>query len=114
MTDARTFHTSSPRFRESIRRDGLIPRVGPSYETHYDDGTPDQVLRPAVFLAVGWENRFDSCSDDDVYEVNIEGLELVEEDPKFGAPGWMMCFETIEAWRLTLIFEGTGRHQDDD
>lgn len=98
------FHTSNPANRDAIAAQGLVPQVGDCYEAHYEDEA-DGPLRPAVFLALGRDNVFDSTWDDDLWEVDPAGLTLEREEEGME---WFLCFDNIPPSRLHLVYEGTG------
>jgi hypothetical protein len=100
------FHTSNPKSRAAIAVESLVPQVGECYASHYeDDDTPAGALRPAVFLALGQDNIFYSTWNDDLWEVDAEGLALEREEEGLD---WFLCFDPILPSRLRQVYEGTG------
>jgi hypothetical protein len=97
------YHVSSPSFREAILSAGLLPKIGPSYLSHYEDKN----MGPAVFFSVDRNNLFDSTYDDDVWEITIPDGMCVFEDPKMKHP-MMFTFSAIGAECLKLIYRGSG------
>jgi hypothetical protein len=95
------YHSSSPENRISIMKNGLIPSVGDSYSLHWDG---DENLKPLVFLST---EPYDSTWDDDIWEVDVEGLTLLP-DPDIDQINTRCVDSIIEPYRLKLIYEGSG------
>lgn len=98
----KVYHLSNPLFRDKIKEEGLTAQTGWSYR--YNHG---ETVKPAIFFSLTWENRFDSTYDDDLYEVNIEGIEY-EIDPK-NHHHILTYQELISPDKIKLIHSGTGK-----
>jgi len=102
------FHTSNPIFRDSISREGLVPK-GKS-EAWLSD---TKIAGKAIF-AVDSERQeaaWDSGYDDDIYKVDTDGLSnRWYYDPNFGeASNRIVTFDPIPKDRLELAHAGTGK-----
>lgn len=96
------YHTSNPKNRISIERVGLISSVGWSYE--YNHG---EKVTPAIFLSTTYEARFDSTYDDDIYEVNVEGIYFITDKMN---SSWVLTYQNnIPPSAIKLIYAGTGK-----
>lgn len=114
LTSKYLYHRSNPSNRKSIKKDGLVPQVGESYESFYD-GT-DKELEPLVFLYDGQRDKkhYDSTWDDDCWKINVKYLDkslLKKDDGVYG----LYCYsypETIPPKALELVYKGTGDGDD--
>jgi hypothetical protein len=107
---AKVLHTASPKNRESIRKNGLLPQIGDSYSLHYDE---NESLRPAIFaLDISkTKERYDSTWDDDIWEIDTTKAN-VEWFLDTGAwEGCIVTFEKIPPTCIKLIYKGTGKSQ---
>lgn len=104
------YHTSNPLNRAFISHNGLIPKK--KSDTWIED-TPRYVGK-AVFATNSLKKKdwFDSTYDDDIWEIDTNGLDLVwYQDPNFS---WgkkskhIYTNGSIPPENLTLIYEGTG------
>jgi hypothetical protein len=96
------YHTSNPINRKSILKNGLKPQVGLSYSLHHDE---DPNLKPLVFLST---QPYDTTYDDDIYEVNVDGLKLLPDPDETMTD--VRCVDTIiSPDRLSLIYKGSGK-----
>lgn len=104
----KVYHVGNPMFRKDILKNGLEPRVGDSYGTHFQD-KQDMFMGPVVFFSLDKNNLFDSTFDDDVWEINIpKDLLNYKEDPSMKFP---MAYtkNKIDPKYLKLIHKGTGK-----
>ena len=105
------FHKSPPTFRKSIKSNGLIPRIGDSYQLYYGDSPHlKQHTKPCIFATNNPDKDFyDSTYDDDIWEINqeIAGVEW-ELDPAFDDENYVRTFDKIKPEALTLVYKGTG------
>lgn len=108
------YHKSPRAFRKSILANGLLPKVGDSYQCHY---ASEENLQPLIFLydhntIDGGE--YDSTYDDDIYRINTSYLdkELLNDDPA-GMNGCFTYPEPIPSEALTLVYEGSDEDSDD-
>ena len=102
------FHTSNPIFRDSISREGLVPK-GKS-EAWLSN---TKIAGKAIF-AVDSERQeaaWDSGYDDDIYKVDTDGLSSRwYYDPNFGeGSDRIVTFEPIPKDRVELVHAGTGK-----
>ena len=108
------YHKSPRAFRKSILANGLLPKVGDSYQCYYD---MEENLQPLIFLydhntIDGGE--YDSTYDDDIYRIDTSYLdkELLNDDPA-GMNGCFTYPEPIPSEALTLVYEGSDEDSDD-
>ena len=102
------FHTSNPIFRDSIAREGLVPK-GKS-----EAWLSDTKIVGKVIFAVDSEEKsdwWDSGYDDDIWRVDTAGLSSRwYYDPNFGeASNRIVTFDPIPKDRLELAHAGTGK-----
>ena len=64
------YHVSNPKNRDSILKNGLQPKIGPSYKSHYEE----KIMGPVVFVSIS--NRYDSTYDDDRYLIELSEKEF--------------------------------------
>jgi len=101
------YHTSNPKFRDKISKEGLITQ-GKSEawlsDTHIDG---------KVIFAVNSDNKkdwWDSTYDDDIYQIdttNLKNTWYVDPNFKLDAKR-IISFENIPAKSIKLIYKGTG------
>ena len=98
------YHKSNPVNRDSILNNGLLPRIGESYESHYCE----KVMGKVVFVTT--ENNYDSTYDDDVFLVSITEKEYIDMDFKVDREviNGLYTYSEIQSRCLTLIYKGTG------
>ena len=99
------YHVSNPANRDSILKNGLIPKVGDSYRAHYENkGT----LEPRVFMCTS--NSYDSTYDDDRYKMVLSDKEMdmleLKKDPD--VKDGYFTHKPIKNSCLILIYKGTG------
>lgn len=93
------YHKSNPINRNNILTEGLIPKIGYSYEAHYEDFD----VKPAVFLSE--TKDYDTTYDDDLFEIESSNYSFIKDpDVKNG----YVCFEKINPNNIKLIYKGTG------
>jgi len=102
------FHTSNPIFRDSISREGLVPK-GKS-----EAWLSDTKIVGKVIFAVDSEEKsdwWDSGYDDDIWRVDTAGLSSRwYYDPNFGeASNRIVTFDPIPKDRIELAHAGTGK-----
>lgn len=109
------YHTSNPRNRKSIDKQGLRPRRGVQW-------LADTPLSGKAIFATNSENRddwFDSTYDDDVWRIDITKCQEVrwDWDPNFigGHKQYHHVYtkQTIPRHALKLIKKGTGKDLED-
>ena len=97
------YHVSNPEHRKNIKKEGLVPQIGPSYEAHYEKN-----MGPAVFVSS--KNEYDSTYDDDRYEITLsqdeyDNLEFhIDKEAKDA----LYTFNTIPVKNIKLIHKGSG------
>lgn len=101
------YHTSNPIFRDTISREGLVPKgKGESWLSDTDiDGE--------VIFAVNSDDKgdwWDSTYDDDIYRIDTSGLSNTwYVDPNFDLEDKrVITFEKIPPASIELIHKGTG------
>ena len=102
------FHTSNPIFRDSISREGLVPK-GKSEAWL----STTKISGKAIF-AVDSERQeaaWDSGYDDDIYKVDTDGLSnRWYYDPNFGeGSDRIVTFDPIPKDRVELVHAGAGK-----
>lgn len=100
------YHVSNPVNRESILKNGLVPKVGDSYRAHYENKGQ---LEPRVFVCS--TNSYDSTYEDDRYKIvlsdeEIKWLEL-KKDPD--VEDGYFTHKPIKSSCLELIHKGTSK-----
>ena len=91
------YHTSNPIFRDSILKHGLLPKIGEQR------CFGNELLPPTIFLSL--LEPFNSCYDDDVYEVDIDKEKLLIDNAMSDA---YYTLEAIDVSLIKLIHLGTG------
>ena len=100
------YHKAPVNIRETILGEGLIPYVGDSYKSHWDDV---EDLKPYVFLYDYDEwGEYDTTYDDDIYRVDITNLDMnhLFDDPDEYMKGCYVYDLPIEPDDIELIYEG--------
>ena len=103
----RLTHTSHPRNRASIMKNGILPSIGKSYlSVHGLDG---RKLKPVVFLMVG-ERAFD------IWEVDHSELigKRIEKDGFLRGALALMVHEPISPNKIKLIHKSRKRRNKTD
>jgi hypothetical protein len=96
------YHTSNPLYRDSILEKGLTAQTGWSYKYNHGED-----VKPAIFLSITYENRFDSTYDDDVYEVDVTGLTIISDVKN---KSHVLTYQNVISKEcVELIYKGTGR-----
>jgi len=102
------FHTSNPIFRDSISREGLVPK-GKS-EAWLSD---TKISGKAIFAVDSerQEDAWESGYDDDIYRIDAAGLSSRwYYDPNFGkGSDRIVTFDPIPKDRIELVHAGTGK-----
>jgi len=107
--EGKAFHTSNPKFRDNIIKEGLTPQIGECYELHYESWCTSN-MGPVVFLRLKEESTtlpWDSTYDDDIWEVQIDKEIKLFEDPNMKYPQ-VYTKESIKPTNIKLIYKGTG------
>lgn len=102
------FHRSSPLNRSSIMHSGLLPKIGPSYLSHWENTT---TLRPLIFLYDQNVREYDTTYDDDIYQIDVQKLDKrrISADPDKYMQGCYCYSSQIPTDCFTLIYKGTGK-----
>lgn len=97
------YHTSNPINRDSILRNGLLPKLG------------DQLLgdkkkyRPSIFLTKK-SGLFDSTWDDDIWEIDTKGLKnRFFKDKNYDSKDYIYTLEPIPKDNIRLVYKGSGK-----
>lgn len=110
-------HTSNPRNRKSILKNGLITSVGECYSMHVGDSYE---CIPAIFAtnSTDEEHIFDSTWDDDIWYIYTEVANVKwfkdahfrdENHPEYGFYKHIVTFENIPKEAIKLHKKGTGK-----
>lgn len=100
------YHTSNPHYRDMIR---LSNKLIPKQDTWGVNGGSDynRHLDKAIFCKL--YNPYDSCYDDDIYEIDTENCPNVfYKDDAINDGECVYTLEHIDFKYLTLIKKGTG------
>ena len=102
----RLTHTSHPRNRASIMKNGILPSIGKSYFSVH--GLYGRKLKPVVFLMVG-ELAFDVSND--IWEVDHSELigKRIEKDGFLRGALALMVHEPISPNKIKLIHKSRKR-----
>jgi len=98
------YHKSLPSNRESILENGLVPQIGPIYNTFYGENN----MGPVVFVCD--HNNYDTTYDDDIYLITLtkeEYLELEFKEDMYVIGGWY-TEKQIDAKNIEIVYYGTG------
>ena len=107
------YHTGNPMFRESILKQGLIPK-GES-----ESWLSDTPIEGEVIFAINSSNIADAWNsgyDDDIYEIDTTQLNNQWYlDPNFGTDenNRIITFEPIPLSAIKLVYEGSGESLDE-
>lgn len=106
--EIRLYHVSNPVFRNQIKKEGLRPQIGASYEAHYEDNH----MGPVIFVCK--ENNYNSTYDDDRYEIILSEEEYRALDFQIDeeVDGALYTKSPIPAKYLCLIHKGSGEDYD--
>lgn len=100
------YHKSNPKFREMIKKQGLIPK-GKS-----ETWLSDTKINGKVIFATNSNNKddlFDSTYDDDIYLIDTTKIKNKWfGDPNFNDSKYVITFDPIPVSALKLIYQGTG------
>ena len=107
------YHKSPPNNREYIQLYGLMPYIGDSYKSHWDDR---EDLKPYIFLYDRNIAEYDTTYDDDIYEIETKYLNknLLDKDPDeymYKTRGCYVYPIKIESKFIKLIYKGTGESE---
>jgi hypothetical protein len=99
------YHVSNPCFRDSILKNGLIPKTGPSYKAHYEDKT----MGDAIFVSL--KNNYDSTYDDDRYEISLsqEEFEMLDFKKDKEVADALYTNNPIPRKSIKLFYKGSGK-----
>ena len=98
------FHKSNPFFRENILKEGLLPQIGPSYLSHYEEKN----MGAAVFVCL--DKNYDTTYDDDIYKISLsdEEYEIIGFNTDFEVENSLYTKNAIPPKNIQLIYSGTG------
>jgi len=98
------YHVSNPIFRESILKNGLMPKIGPAYSEHY----MNKNILKAIFMST--KNDYDSTYDDDRYEITLTDKEFKSLGFKkdYEAVNSVFTTKPINNEKIKLIYKGSG------
>jgi predicted metal-dependent HD superfamily phosphohydrolase len=100
------YHSSNPYYRESILKEGLIPK-GKS-ETWLSNTKIDDKV---IFVSNSDDKNkwFNSTYDDDIYKIDTTGLKnKFFLDPNFNSDLYLITYDPIPLENIKLIYKGTG------
>lgn len=101
------YHTSNPKHRNSIMKQGLIPKQeswGNAIDSDYNKELGD---KGAIFIVNGGE-YYDSTYDDDVWEINTNSLKNKWYKDNY-VTGALYTLTPIDKNNIKLIYKGTGK-----
>jgi hypothetical protein len=103
------YHVGNPFFRESISKDGLLPKIGGSYSAHYGEKNN---MGEVIFVST--RNNYSSTYDDDRYLITLTEEEYLAMDFKKDRDvrDGLYTHKPIPAKHLSLIHIGTGLDMD--
>jgi hypothetical protein len=100
------YHTSNPIFRETIDKEGLIPKQESWGKAIGSDMNAELGDRLAIFVSNDGEH-YDSTYDDDVWAIDTSKINNIWYKDKHYTGG-AYTFEPINRNVLKLIYRGTG------
>ena len=108
MKNNKMYHVSSPKSRESIRMNGLLPRVGNQRAMSQRNDIPLIYATAATKL----EYLFNSTFDDDIWEIDLSKTNNEwTEDSEMFTPHFHTD-KPISTDAITLVYRGSGRDME--
>ena len=113
----RLYHKSPISCRKSILKKGLLPLVGDSYKTHWENENNDNLV-PYIFLydhnAIP-NGEYDSTYDDDIYMIDVSQLdkEHLSKDIDSSMIGCYVYDIPIPRQAISLIYKGSNKDSDE-
>lgn len=100
------YHTSNPKFRQDILKNGLIPKQDSWGQAIGSDMNKELGTTKAIFIISG--KPYYSCYDDDIYEVDISNLKNDFFEDKYVSDS-LYTLTPIPLTNLKLIKKGSGK-----
>lgn len=111
----KVYHKAPPIFRKNILKEGLKPKVGPSYSAHWEE--EEEELTPVIFAYNKDKKEYNSTYDDDIYEIDTSKLDKESWDKDkdeymYDTFGSIVYNKEIPKDAIKLIHRGTGNPID--
>lgn len=105
------YHKSPYSIREKILQQGLIPKVGASYQAHWEN---ELSLTPYIFLYdhnTIKNGEYDSTWDDDIWQIDTSKLDLSHlfNDPDELMIGCLVYDQPIPPSAIKLVYQGSNK-----
>lgn len=97
------YHVSNPINRKSIQSKGIISKCGEQRYGAYSNN------KPLVFATNSKSKLFNSCFDDDVWQIDSKFIKEFERDINYNGSNHIVIKHSVPAKAIKLIYVGTGK-----